>query len=213
MRWSLRVGRTWGLGWLALGILAAFAGPVRAEGPEAAEVPDRFARGHTHVGVLGGYAFSLERYDGTRDVDDVRYAAMVSNWGIGLGDPMGGDAWYRGNWELLVEGMALFETAPGSGHAGGAGLLLRYNWLRHERFVPFVSAGVGILDLDFDLASQRNGFNFSLQAGVGSHVFVTRRLALTGEWRYQHISNAAIGLPNSGIDMSGFFLGTTWFLN
>ncbi len=210
MRWSLRGGWALGLGWLALGILAGSAGPARAEGPGA---PDRFARGKAHVGVLGGYAFSLERYDGSRDVDHVRYAAVTSDWGIGLGDPVGGEAWYRGNWEVLVEGMALIETGPGSGHAGGAAFLLRYNWLRDGCFVPFVSAGAGILDLDFDLASQRDGFNFSLQAGVGSHVFVTRRLALTGEWRYQHISNAATGSPNSGMDMSGFFLGTTWFLD
>ena len=210
MRWSLGGRRIFGLGWLTLGILAASAGPVRADGPEA---PDRFSRGNSHVGVLGGYAFSLERYDGTRDVDDVRYAATVSDWGIGLSDPVGGDAWYRGNWEMLVEGMLLIETEPSSGHAGGGAILLRYNWLRHERFVPFVSAGAGILDFDFDLASQRDGFAFSLQAGVGSHVFVTRRLAITGEWRYQHISNAGTGSPNSGLDMSGFFLGTTWFLD
>ena len=70
---------------------------------------------------------------------------------------------------------------------------------------------MGLLALDFDLDSQADGFNFLLQAGVGAHVFVSKRLSLTAEWRYQHVSNARLSTPNNGINAGALLLGTTLY--
>ena len=51
-----------------------------------------------------------------------------------------------------------------------------------------VEVGVGITHLDFDLADQRDGFNFLLQGGAGAHWFILKRIALTAGWRFLHIS-------------------------
>lgn len=188
--------------WVTI-IVASLSAPARAE--------DLFARGSQHVGVLVGYGASFQRYGGARDIDHVRYATAAIDWGIGLTDPIFKDSLFEGNLELLVEGLAMFETQPNTGIGGGVVSLLRWNFLAGERVVPFVTAGGGFMGLDFDLASQRDGFVFSLQGGVGTHVFLTDHLALTGEWRYQHTSNARTKLPNGGLDMSVLSLGATWF--
>ena len=90
-------------------------------------------------------------------------------------------------------------------------MLLRWNWLHYRRFVPFASVGVGLLGLDLNLPSQSDGLNFMVQGGLGTYVFLTERLALNAEWRYQHISNANIRLPNKGIDANVFSIGPTFF--
>jgi hypothetical protein len=66
--------------------------------------------------------------------------------------------------------------------------------------------------LDADLARQSDGLNFILQSGVGLHYFISQRTALTGEWRFHHISNASIHDKNAGINSSLFMLGVTFFL-
>jgi hypothetical protein len=43
-------------------------------------------------------------------------------------------------------------------------------------------------------------------------VSVLGRTALTGEWRYHHISNAGIHQANSGISSSVILFGVTVFL-
>ncbi len=103
--------------------------------------------------------------------------------GVSASPTPGGDAFYRGNVELLAEGQFFFETEPTSGFGGGFALVFRYNFLPEGKFIPFVEAGAGILSLDFDVAGQRDGFNFSPQAGLGFHYFLSENTALTGEWR------------------------------
>ncbi len=91
-------------------------------------------------------------------------------------------------------------------------MVFRYNFLPEGKFIPFVEAGAGILSLDFDVAGQRDGFNFSPQAGLDFHYFLSERTALTGEWRWLHISNANTGEPNAGINSSLVLIGVSVFL-
>ena len=76
---------------------------------------------------------------------------MAPRFGIGISDIKGEDEWYRGNFELLVETPLLFQYEPGNGNAKGGSLLLRYNFLPEDKFIPFVEIGGGIMFLDFDL--------------------------------------------------------------
>jgi hypothetical protein len=201
-------------GWLLLATLVLGGVPGLA-GAESS-TPDgamRFGRGARHVGLGAGVGVAMRRVGENRDSDDVRYVATTPRVGIGLVDPLGDDAWYRGSFELLAEGTFLSEFEPTSGWAAGGSVILRYNLLRFGRFVPFFDGGVGILNLDFDLDDQADGINFIIHTGLGSHLFLTERTALTGEWRYQHISNARINYPNRSINASLFFLGASFFLD
>lgn len=171
-----------------------------------------FGSGKQQIAIAAGYAIHLPIRGRPADIEDTQYVFLAPRWGISITDPLGGDAWYRGNVELLGEGQFLFETEPKGGFGGGFTILFRYNFLPDGKFIPFVEAGPGILGLDFDVDGQRDGFNFSLQAGLGFHYFVSERTALTGEWRWHHISNAFTRKPNAGIDSSLFIIGASFFL-
>lgn len=172
-----------------------------------------FGEGCWSLGLNGGYAIPFKFDDADTQVEESAFAALIPRGAVGLTDPFFGDAWYRGNIELGFEGHFLFQTTPHSGTAWGASLLLRYNFLAKERIVPFVEIGGSVIDLDFDLDSRADGFNFALQGGIGVHWFQWERAAITAQWRYHHISNGRVNEPNVSIDSSLFLIGTTFFLD
>jgi opacity protein-like surface antigen len=171
-----------------------------------------FGYGKKEFAITAGYGFTIPVGGRTDDMEDLEYVFVAPRFGIGISDPLGGDAWYRGNFELLVEAPLLFAFEPRSGKAGGGSLLLRYNFLPEGKFIPFIESGAGVMIIDFDLEGQSDGFNFSLQGGLGFHYFFQEQTALTGGWRWLHISNAGISLPNQGIDSNVFLVGVSFFL-
>jgi lipid A 3-O-deacylase len=172
-----------------------------------------FGLGKQSLGLAGGFGFALPIADtGDEQLQEVEFVYVAPRWGIGISDPMGRDAWYRGSFEVVAEGALLYQVEPENGFAGGITAMLRYNFLRGGPFIPFAEAGVGILVLDWDLEERSDGVNFSPQAGFGFHYFVSPRTALTSEWRWHHISNAGIDQPNRAINSSLFLIGVTTFL-
>ncbi len=205
---SMRRRATWALVGLISGV--GLAAPAVAE----EEVGPRFGRGRQHVGLQLGYGegFSLG-FTGEGDTQDVQYLGVFPRWGIGITDPFAEDSWARGNLDLLVEGSFLANFDPSGGHFAGGQLLLRYNWLRWERIVPYIEVGAGMGHLDFDLRDQDDGFNFVLAGGLGLQYFVSERVSLDAAWRYHHISNAGSRSPNDGINASVPSFGFTLHLD
>jgi hypothetical protein len=195
-------------------VAAALVHPLSASAsaPAAEDGGARFERGAQQwaVAIGQGLGFHLFGSAGS-DLEDVEFAALLPRWGIGLSDPLGGAAWYRGNLDLLAEGAFLYAYEPKGGFAWGGTLLFRWNFLASRRMVPFVELGAGIVDLEFDLEHQSDGINFTPQAGVGLHVPLSPRLAITGEWRLHHISNADMRRDNDGINDSLILVGLTFF--
>jgi hypothetical protein len=196
--------------------LALMPRPAGAEGPVEPDIRALFHRGSMQGGLVVGYGVGFRagseanrRISG--ELGDVRPVAVIPRFGVGVTDPVGGDAWYRGNLEILLEGTLLFNTEPEFGFAGGIGSTLRYNFLPWRRVVPFVDANFGVLGLDFDLSRQADGFNFNVGAGSGSHWLVGERSTITTEVRWQHISNMNTQRPNDGINDVLFLIGFTHF--
>ncbi len=183
----------------------AISGTARA--PEAFP---RFDRGAQEVAVIAGYGFGLDF--GASQSEDVRLLAVLPHWGIGLTRPYGVDRWYAGSLSLVLEGVYLHTFDPHHGDCGGVDVLFRDHFLALGRFVPFVELGAGMVGIDFDLQKQRDGFDFTLAAGAGAHIFLTQVTALTLEWRIHHISNAGIHKPNDGINTTHFLGGLSFFL-
>lgn len=174
---------------------------------------DLFGYGKQEIGLAVGHGLAIPIGGTDNDeLRDVQFIYVAPRWGIGISDPMGGDAWYRGNFELVGEGALLFNYEPKEGFAGGLTAMFRYNFLPGGSFIPFVSLGAGIIFLDIDLENQADGFNFTPQGGFGFHYFVSERTAITGEWRFHHISNAGIHDDNDGINDSLFLVGFSTFL-
>ena len=171
-----------------------------------------FGYGKKKFAITAGYGSIIQIGGRTDDMNDLEYVYVAPRFGIGISDPLGEDTWYRGTFELISETPLLFAFEPRSGKAAGGSLLLRYNFLPESNFIPFIEAGAGIMILDFDLEGQSDGFNFSLQGGPGFHYFFREQTALTGGWRWLHISNAGFSRPNQGIDSSLFMVGVSFFL-
>ena len=180
---------------------------------QPAEFDSAFGFGKQSLGISAGHGLALP-VGGTDSpqLEDIQFLYVTPRWGIGLTDPLGGRSWYRGNFEFLLEGTFLYNFEPKPGIAGGLSPMVRYNFLTGSRFIPFLQAGAGVIALDADLERQSDGLSFILQSGLGFHFFLSQRTALTGEWRFHHISNASIHDKNAGINSSLFMLGVTFFL-
>jgi hypothetical protein len=192
-------------------LLAAAVAP-RAAGADSASEGGVFARGQQAVGLLSGYGWGHQLAGSREDALDTETVPIFPRWSIELTDVFGEGAFYEGNLEFSFEGIFLVETQPHAGSAFGGAPGLRYNALASKRVVPYAGVGAGLLDLDYDLRTQRDGFNFVLHAELGINTFLTERLALSTGARYLHVSNARIRHPNKGIDMTFVLIGLTFFL-
>jgi len=110
---------------MALGMLllpmqgwAAGDGPESSKQESAAAPARLFGSGKQEIAIAVGYAIPLPVGNTTPEIDDLQYVFLAPRWGIGITNPLGGDAFYRGNFELLVEGQFFFETEPTSGWGG-----------------------------------------------------------------------------------------------
>jgi hypothetical protein len=170
-----------------------------------------FTAGAEQWGLALGHGRGLGIWgSASKDAEDVRFVGLVPRWGVGLGDPVGGESWYRGNLELWIEGALFVAYGPQGGFLGGANALLRYNALSFGRLVPFVELGAGVAYLDLSLDSQSDGLGFTPQGGLGLHWRLSERSWLTAAWRLHHVSNAGIYSDNDGINDSLLLIGVSW---
>jgi lipid A 3-O-deacylase len=131
--------------------------------------------------------------------------------GYVLSDVVGQSHWYRGNWEFRTALFGGAQYRPQSAYVAGLTPFLRYDFATGTRWVPFVDAGAGATATDIGHPDLNGTFQFNLQAGGGAHLFLSRRTALTLEYRLLHISNAGMSLPNDSLNTHLVALGVTWF--
>jgi hypothetical protein len=186
---------------------------LAAESIATAGYDNLFGSGRQSVGLSMGHGVSLP-FGGAKgtELEDVQFLYFAPRFSVGISDPIGGNSWFRGNFELVLEGALYYIFEPKDGLAGGFTPLIRYNFLTGTRWIPFVQLGAGLLALDANLKSQSDGLNFTPQGGVGVHYFISDRTSLTGEWRLHHLSNAGIHENNLGFNSSLFMFGITYFL-
>jgi opacity protein-like surface antigen len=173
-----------------------------------------FGSGEIYAGLQGrwGKAFSLG-IAGQGDGRHSEYAAILPQLGVGLSDVVGDESWYRGNLDFVFEGEFLIAYEPQSGYTVGLGLLLRYNFLFSQQWVPYFEIGGGVGTLDFDLKDQADGLIFYPQAGLGVHYFVTKNISADIGWRFHHMSNANTQYPNNSVNASLLLLGFSWYFD
>ncbi|MFH1855846.1 MAG: acyloxyacyl hydrolase [Candidatus Omnitrophota bacterium] len=77
------------------------------------------------------------------------------------------------------------------------------------KFQPYFVGGVGLNYMTLHTVEQGTQFNFNEYIGGGLRYFFTKNTALTMEYRYRHVSNAAIKHPNKGVNANFGLLGIT----
>ncbi len=113
--------------------------------------------------------------------------------------------------EILNEGILGNAVHPG-GRLRGYALSLRFDGKNHGHIVPFLDIGAGVLNttLGSRVPELSGSTQFSPQAGLGIQYFFNPQRAFVFEYRFLHMSNANIELPNRGFNASMLSLGFRW---
>jgi len=100
---------------------------------------------------------------------------------------------------------------PNTNAEVGCSFLLKYSDHITSRIAPYIEGGFGIIYTTQHTREQSTQYNFLSQVGVGLQFFLNEKYALTGGYRYRHMSNAGIDSPNRGIDHHFVLLGVSYF--
>jgi len=86
---------------------------------------------------------------------------------------------------------------------------LKYNFRRNAaHVVPFIELGGGVLFTNNDVPAGTNSVNFAPQAGIGVHLpLAGHGYHATLAFKYVHISNAGLSVPNPGVNTVQFRVG------
>jgi lipid A 3-O-deacylase len=190
------------------------AGDERAFAPQPnsiwqGEVGEGFQSDVRTFSIETGVALGVQAFGG-RQVHDL--ALLSLSYGHMLGNVVGGDHWYHGNWEARAELFGGGQFSPRSDELIGLAPHLRYNLATGTRWVPFADFGAGVTASGIGPPDQSGTFEFNLQANVGTHWFVRDNLALTFEAGYLHMSCAGLHDPNLGVNSIKGMVGLTWFI-
>ena len=177
------------------------------------ETQDVFAKGSREFQSVAGLFYFFDR--GDNDGPSIDLAVASLRVGTMLSNPHG-SGFFAGNYELLAEvfGGGIFQ-GPGNVEAG-ATLFLRYNFIQPQaRVIPYMQIGGGGVYTDISETESRGlvslPVEFNLQGTGGLRLMLNQRCSLILEAGYRHISNAAIELPNRGVDSVGGDLGFGFF--
>jgi hypothetical protein len=180
-----------------------------AAGMAALRPEEGFQSGTWHLGLMGGYSIPHKVFQDR--IAHVHFAPLLFQIGYTVTD-VHGPSPVRGSLELLLEPTFMITTSPSTTFGAGASVLIRYNFVTGTRWVPFFDLGGGILYWNLRLPTLlETQFNFTLQTGPGIHYFATDHLAVTGQVRLHHISNAGIEVPNNGVNSTVYLLGVSYF--
>jgi lipid A 3-O-deacylase len=142
---------------------------------------------------------------------------QVVNAGVRLGKILTGNhggGFVRGNFEWSADFMPLYYVIqPGqSAYAAGFNPVnLKWNFTSHNKVVPYLELGGGVLFSNNNVPAGTDTTNFLTHAALGFHFFTHENRALTLSTRYEHISNAGLATPNPGINTVQFTVGFNWF--
>ena len=197
------------------GLLALLSGltfnvlaePITA--PDLSLKAEVFQKGQWEAG--GGGAVLFSPFAATKNRPTHDYALAVVDVGYMLSD-IKEWGWARGNFEVLGELFGGPVFVGRGNYVAGMTLWGRYNFVQPGwKVVPYAQIGAGAGGTDIDQKIIGQVFQFNLDAAVGLRYLIRPDLALSGEYRYQHISNANTGPRNLGVNAQGVFLGVSKF--
>jgi lipid A 3-O-deacylase len=168
------------------------------------EIGEGFARGTRYAGFSLAIGIGTDNY-GSNQAHDLALGRIHCSWIIG--DVIGKDRWFQGNFELVAEAFGGFQYNPDDRHLYGLTLLPRYSFATGTRWIPFVQAGLGVTGTNIRGPDLSTYFQFNDQFGVGTHYALRRDLLLTLEYRFLHLSNAGIDQPNDGVNSHMISIG------
>jgi hypothetical protein len=160
------------------------------------------------VGLMSGYGAAPLR----KKASDYEVIPLLLQFGFDI-DPLAKKLHIdtKGTFEGVIEPFANLVINPDTNAEVGFSLLLKYSHNITARIAPYMEAGAGIIYTTQHTHEQGTQYNFIPQAGIGLQFLLTKQWALTGGYRFRHLSNAAISDSNQGIDHHFGLVGVSYF--
>lgn len=118
---------------------------------------------------------------------------------------------YAPLFEFQLEPFVSPVSSPNANVEAGMAFMLKAGILPETwQFQPYIKGGVGMLYMSQHTLEQGTQFNFLEQGCAGAHYYLDRHWAITGEFRFRHVSNSGIDEPNAGINTMFYLLGATY---
>jgi hypothetical protein len=124
-----------------------------------------------------------------------------------------GNGWLRGNLEYAADIIPIYVLpGPVNTAYGGAinPFIMKWNFTGGRTLAPYVELGGGVLFTNTEVPFGTSNINFMPQVGVGMHIFTREKRSVTLDFKYVHISNAGMSVPNPGINTLQFGIGYHW---
>jgi lipid A 3-O-deacylase len=124
-----------------------------------------------------------------------------------------GPGFLKGRFEYAIDALPaclIFQPANTAYGIGLNPLNLKWNFVPHGHFAPYLELSGGTLFTSHDVPPRTSSVNFTPAAAFGTH-FLGENLAWTLEARYLHISNAGLSRLNPGINTVEIRLGVGKF--
>lgn len=119
----------------------------------------------------------------------------------------------RGRFEYTVDLVPVYLIFQPANTAYGWGftpLGLKWDFLRHGRFSPYLELGGGTVFSNHNVPTYTNTVNFTPSAAFGTHI-LGEKYNWSVEVRYLHISSAGLGMYNPGLNTVEVRLGVGRF--
>lgn len=159
------------------------------------------------IGAMAGVGFGTKVFGSVQD-HDLAMANVNASW---IFPELWPQRRFGGNVELRGELFGGGEFSPEDRYISGFTAMLRYDFVTHSRWVPYVDAGFGCSSTDIGRPDLGQNFEFNLQGGFGTYYFVRKDLALSVEWRWLHFSDAGSTTLNYGVNTQMIDAGITRF--
>ena len=162
------------------------------------------------LGFLTGYGWAM---DNLPQEPSIQHAVFMPSVSIRLSEKEWGSSFYKGIIQYQLEPVIGMITVPNQRMEFGVSAVgFKYNYTSLEnRWLPYSTFGFGVIDEPIGHHVQGTDFNFILQTGFGVEYFLDAKHAINVQYRYRHISNACIKLPNSSINSSFILVGMSFF--
>jgi lipid A 3-O-deacylase len=152
---------------------------------------------------------------GTGSIDEGHYQTALLIWhlGVNLDRVFPSLKSHKGKLTFFIEPQFNPVANPDEDFEFGLSLGLQYQYPIMEKLSAYVLAAVGPHYISVVTDDQANGLVFSDMAGVGLYYHLTNRSAINVGYRFRHLSNAGIAMPNEGIDSHFGVIGYSVFFN
>ena len=192
---------------LAAAVLSVFANTALAGELNSRDI---IAGSPYELGLLAGYGWGM---DNLPQQPDIEHAVFLPSISIPLTKRELGMSFFKGIVQYQLEPVVGYLAQPNQRMEVGLSFAgFKYNFTAlQSRWSPYSNFGFGVIYEPIGHDVQGTNFNFIVQTGLGVQYFLDEKHAINVQYRYRHISNATIKLPNSSINSSFILVGYSFF--